>query len=232
MKTLLDTIKRKWAEYIFEILVITLGIWGAHMLNNWNQERSNHKEELKALIGLKTEFSINKDKIEARQNRRLRLIEPIKEYQQKLYDGKLSYKNMVAFHSNRFGEGTTNPTYGVINSLISSGDIRLISNDSLKYLVTDWKDRLGDFLENEKIHFDMSFELIDYIATHFPNEQWHDWTRKEIRKRCLEETKKIEYRNSISRVQVYLNNAIQKSNKIERRLDLIIELLDKEIAKN
>jgi hypothetical protein len=54
MKKILETLKQKWAEYLLEILVITLGVLFAFSLNNWNETRRTNKKIVSYLQEIKT----------------------------------------------------------------------------------------------------------------------------------------------------------------------------------
>jgi hypothetical protein len=44
MRKILETLNKKWAEYVLEIIVIVLSIFGGLQLENWNQDREKRRE--------------------------------------------------------------------------------------------------------------------------------------------------------------------------------------------
>jgi len=64
-------LKRYLIYAIGEILLVMIGILLAMQVNNWNQNRINHKKEVKALSDLKNEFELNKQRIQAKQALRI-----------------------------------------------------------------------------------------------------------------------------------------------------------------
>lgn len=137
MKTILETLKKKWAEYLLEIIVIMIGIIGAYGLNNWNETRKNklrtksHLEELKAellydlsrLENVTIEFDI-------RDEAGLYVNEFLSGTLLHVDTMKLKYSYLIAGHLAHFG--FTDVAY---NNLINSGNIGDIENDSLKRML-------------------------------------------------------------------------------------------------
>ncbi len=56
MKRFLTTLKDKWPEYLLEIIVLIVGIYGAFALDNWNERLNNNEQENIYLIDLKSDI--------------------------------------------------------------------------------------------------------------------------------------------------------------------------------
>ncbi|MEQ8240343.1 MAG: hypothetical protein RIA69_14085 [Cyclobacteriaceae bacterium] len=53
MKRLLTTLAEKWPEYLLEILVLIIGIYGAFAVDNWNESRKDKLLENEILSEIK-----------------------------------------------------------------------------------------------------------------------------------------------------------------------------------
>jgi len=159
---------RKYFIYALgEIILVMIGILLALQINNWNQERIERTKEIKALSALDKEFELNHKRITTKQNLRNLIVPKIDSYITLIETGKADYYSFKDFHLNQIMHGMTNPSNGVINALISSGEISLITNDSLKYFLADWKNQLENLYENELILWNSELKFIETTQIKF-----------------------------------------------------------------
>jgi hypothetical protein len=64
MKPILRTLKEKWPEYVLEILVLVIGIYGAFELANYGDAQARKRAEIEILKGCKTELLADLQDIE------------------------------------------------------------------------------------------------------------------------------------------------------------------------
>lgn len=52
MKRIIETFSHKWPEYLLEVFVLIIGIYGAFAVDNWNEDRKERKIEREYIISI------------------------------------------------------------------------------------------------------------------------------------------------------------------------------------
>jgi len=63
MKRILTTLKEKWPEYILEVIVLVIGIYGAFALNSWNEGRKENIQKHELVKSIIVDLAVKKEEI-------------------------------------------------------------------------------------------------------------------------------------------------------------------------
>ncbi len=225
-----ENIKRYFVYAIGEIFLVMIGILLALQVNNWNQHSIEKRKEKKALTDLYKEFKLNQQRISNKQQLRVSIVPKLKKYIGEITSGKATYNAFKEFHTNQFMFGMTNPSKGVIDALISSGEIGLISNDSLKYYISDWKNQVENLYENEQILWNSGLNYIESYAKSIPipSHEWNDWNEEKLELTFKEVVSNVGYKNNLVGFEGANTIVIQECEDILKSLDAILTILEKE----
>ncbi|MFY9243110.1 MAG: DUF6090 family protein [Polaribacter sp.] len=145
----------KYVKYaIGEIVLVIIGILIAVSINGWNEDRKLKNAEQSILKDLKQEMIINLKALE------FAITENEKSFQAAI-EMRALFKDRAAFDKmsdTLFYESirkinwnvTYDPQNGILNSIISSGQINQLSNKELKYLLASLKELTIDAIENTR----------------------------------------------------------------------------------
>lgn len=234
-------LKRYLTYAIGEILLVMIGILLAIQVNNWNNNKLVKKSEQLALIKLKEEVESNYFQFQNTQKVHHNIFDAA--------DLLLSFieetnTNFISEDSLKLAIGwiagpnpTFNPSNGTINSLINSGKIEIIQNDSLKTMLTQWKDLVYDYQE-EEIELD---ELIDnqlrplilsYVDLNYKEEKLTGSINRSIRE-------SIEVKNLLTLVSQYrwaitleTSNKSFEQYKILQSLNSMKRIINRKLSDN
>jgi len=132
---------------IGEIVLVVIGILIALSINNWNEARKNHIEEIALLNQLKSEFKSNLKQLDEKIAIRNEMI--------------TASFNLLHYMDNPAQQNTDSvikymvpimlvPTFDpVINDIMSSGRIALLKNAKLKELLSRWTSEIVQVTEEE-----------------------------------------------------------------------------------
>ena len=138
----------KYSRYaIGEIVLVVVGILIALQINNWNSERKTQLQEKVILQSLLDEFKTNSANLIIAKNRAALGQEKCLEILKYISDDKLELSKatsdtLIMRSLNTFV--TFNVNDGYINSLLSTGEIHILQNDTLKHLITNWNSMVID----------------------------------------------------------------------------------------
>ena len=143
----------KYLKYaIGEILLVIIGILIAVSINSWNENRKLHIAEQSILKDLKQEMASNLKALEAAIKGNERSFQTALQFRALFKDreafDKMSDREFYLSITHLNWNGTYDPQNGILNSIISSGQINQLSNKELKYLLASLKELTKDALEN------------------------------------------------------------------------------------
>ncbi len=240
-QTLLSDNKyRKYLVYaVGEIVLVMIGILLALQVNNWNQLRIQKNKESSILIDLHKEFAQNKATFEPHLNRKIETKKQFETLIETIADPS-SDSPLKTRARGASGAITYDPSQSTIQSVIGTGMINIISNDTLRYLLTNWNDLLQDYFENEAWHIQfLQNRLYDYETKHglvhyfktrpgdgFVSAFYKESEMKEKFRKAYEDP---EYQNLLLRNHQYLNDVVEEGNRVMEMMNTIIKNLKEEI---
>lgn len=154
----------QYAKYaIGETLLVVIGILIALYINNWNEDRKDKVKEKAILKEIHKDFSKNLKEFQSVKN--IHESSLVASGKFKLYinhPNPIEVKDSIGkYYFKAFNGITYNPSNGVVESLISSGEYQLIRNDTLRNYLISWKDALLDYTEEEIVANDFWSEKIE-----------------------------------------------------------------------
>jgi Na+-transporting methylmalonyl-CoA/oxaloacetate decarboxylase gamma subunit len=168
MKKLLKTLSQKWPEYLLEILVLIIGIYGAFAVESWNETRKEQKEEVAYLHAINVEFKENREqfkKVLAAHQLSYNSCEKL------LVECAKKQPNPDSLTSYVYGFWMTytfDPSQSSIESLLSTSSIGVIQNLELRQLLLSWRDLVSDYQEDELLAKDHFYNrIIPYMEDNF-----------------------------------------------------------------
>jgi len=144
----------KYIKYaIGEIILVVIGILIALSINNWNEERKNSIKEVQSLKGFKEDLHANIIEL----NRVIKKTEDTSSSADSILQfkrgdlGILNLKSFVACLMDATGFTVYQTQEGTIQDIIGSGNLDVISNDSIRLAIGSWQANLKDLREWEKL---------------------------------------------------------------------------------
>lgn len=234
----------KYLKYaIGEIILVVIGILIALQINDWNENRINRSKEQQILLQLKNEYKENLKEIDNKILMRNNMINAsyrilsIKEELIENIPADTVALDLLTLNSTP----TFDPVTGTTNEVLSSGKLYILTNDTLKTMLTNWSGQVNRLTEYEQ-------DLRNYSINHFfPyitnnhnikllfNGLWHsdkfNFKHKDkstVVKEIIDDDDIDDYFLNISEQCVITND---EASIVRRNIESILNLIDTELDK-
>ena len=144
----------KYFKYaIGEIVLVMIGILLALQVNNWNEVRKTSIKEVKFLNGFKIDLNANiieLKRVIKKTEKTFNSSDSILQFQRGDLDS-LHLQSFVVCLMNATGFTVYQSQEGTIQDILGSGNLDVISNDSIRLAIGSWQANLKDLREWEKL---------------------------------------------------------------------------------
>ncbi len=226
---------------IGEIVLVVIGILVALAINNWNEDRKDRAAEIVLLDNLLNEFESNQERFGKIYHYKKKTKENWKNYLPLISNPNGSIENRSLNRPNN-GSQEYPSSNSVLSSILTSGTLDIITNDSLKHLISGWNEHLNAYKEIEKRHVNLvENSLRQYETKHriikvysgpdfsFDNPFYNNRTDKENSQRMIQMNEDPEYQNLLLLNYMWIELTLQRSEVLDQRFEEIITALKNEL---
>lgn len=219
-----------------EILLVVAGILIALSINTWNEQRKNNDKEKSILEVLKLEFSANQENLGVTMKLHkestesgYELIGYFNQDISEIPEDKLNLLLLTASETDSF-----DPRKGQLNSIISSGQINLISNQELTILLSSFEDMINDTKEELEAITNLTERVVNiggsYLNWAEINSARYDAPSNGSFKSNYEKLfKSIEIYNIIASLNAWREVVNEEENEQLKAIDRILKLINQEL---
>jgi hypothetical protein len=163
MKKVFEHLRSDGYKYILEILVITIGILGAFVLNNWNEGRKEQLQKIMNLDALQNDFEANQAQLAFIKNKHAEVMKKSKRALDVIVNNQhVTEDSLFTWLVITRGNYTFDAINGSLRSATSSGNVHLIESKELSRLLFQWEDLVKDLNEDELLVREHARSKFDY----------------------------------------------------------------------
>lgn len=246
--------ENKFSKYLLyaigEIVLVVIGILIALQINNFNEQRKDSEKEQVILKQLKEDYETDLIQLKQKMKMRNEIVSSAFNVLKAIdYPDKIVRDTLIM----NIAKVDNNPTFDPIqNDLISSGNLRLIKNEKLKRLLTnwssdvvalrevevEWSNKMGEQYEPLLRKIGISRDVLNYWIKS-SDQSWMLDNDKNTTRSTIGSSKNSvpiheiinnrELEGLVSEAITYNRPANVQSRALVKRINEIIELIESEI---